>query len=79
MKKLFLAVFAALLFVPFAAGRATEAKGQTLIDSMVTSNINIRRRETVYKSRSHWRNKKKANRKKARKQAVRRHRSHRRS
>jgi hypothetical protein len=71
MKKIILTILAFVVFLPFV-GRATEAKAQTLIDSMVTSNINTRRREYVYKSRSHWR-KKKSIRKNARKRIVRRY------
>jgi GH24 family phage-related lysozyme (muramidase) len=68
MKKLILAVLAFVLLVPFTIG------AQTLIDSMVTSNINTRRSEYVYKSRKHWR-KKKPSRKIARKKVIRRKRS----
>ena len=56
MKKLILAVLAFVLLLPFVA-RSSAVDAQTLIDSMVTSNINTRRREYVYKSRKHWRKK----------------------
>ena len=52
MKKAIFVVSAFLLLMPFIAGSAaSEAKGQTYIDSMVTDNINLRRREYVYNSR----------------------------
>ncbi|HEY0429765.1 MAG TPA: hypothetical protein VGC76_18425 [Pyrinomonadaceae bacterium] len=73
MKKIILAFLAFVLLLPFVA-RSAEARAQTLIDSMVTSNINTRRSAYVYKSRSHWRKKKTAS-KTARKKVVRRYRS----
>ena len=76
MKKTFFAAFAVLLLLPFVSSRSAEVKAQTLIDSMVTSNINLRRREYVYKSRSHWRGKKVV-RKKAKKRAIRARKLHR--
>jgi len=75
MKKLILAVLAFVIFLPFVES-SSEVKAQTYIDSMVTSNINTRRREYVYKSRKHWR-KKKPVAKKARKKVVRRYRNRR--
>ena len=74
MKKSILAVMTLVLLLPFVA-RTSEAKAQTYIDSMVTSNINTRRREYVYKSRKHWRKKKPVRKKAVRKKAVRRYRS----
>ncbi len=52
MKKIF-ATALSLLFLLAFVGDSTEVKAQTYIDSMVTSNINARRREYVYKSRPH--------------------------
>lgn len=74
MRRLILALLAFVLLLPFMARSSSEVTGQTLIDSMVTSNINLRRREYVYKSRPHWR-KKKPVRKNVRKRIVRRYRS----
>lgn len=48
MKKIILSVFAFLLFLPFAPNSPLVASGQTLIDTMVTDSINLRRREYVY-------------------------------
>lgn len=62
MKKLIFAVLAFVLLLPFVA-RTSETRAQTYIDSMVTSNINTRRSEYVYKSRKHWRKKKPVDRK----------------
>jgi hypothetical protein len=75
MKKLILAVLASVLLLPFVA-ESSKAGAQTYIDSMVTSNINTRRSEYVYKSRKHWR-KKKPVRKNVRKKIVRRKRNRR--
>lgn len=74
MNKFILAVVAFVLLTPFWA-RSSEVRGQTYIDSMVTSNINTRRSEYVYKSRRHWRKKKPVRKKVLRKKTVRRYRS----
>ena len=74
MKKLILAVLAFVIFLPFVEN-SSQVKAQTYIDSMVTSNINTRRREYVYKSRKHWRKKKQVRKRNLRKKAVRRYRS----
>jgi hypothetical protein len=75
MKKIVLAVLAFVVFLPFVEN-SSEVNAQTYIDSMVTSNINTRRSEYVYKSRPHWR-KRKAVRKNVRKKIVRRKRARR--
>jgi hypothetical protein len=74
MKKLIFAVAAFVLLLPFMAG-SSAVSAQTYIDSMVTGNINTRRREYVYKSRKHWRKKKPVRKKNVRKRVVRRYRS----
>jgi len=74
MKKIILAVLAFVIFLPFVES-SSQVKAQTYIDSMVTSNINIRRSEYVYKSRKHWRKRKPVRKKKVQKKVVRRYRS----